>query len=66
LVDQVSDSLLHVYILGQAAGVLVCAGEVGWREVADQVRDRIGDAPGDAVRSTPVTTSPALRATRVI
>ena len=45
LVDKVSDPLLQVYILGQAAGVLVVAGEVGWREVADRVRERIGNAP---------------------
>jgi DNA-binding CsgD family transcriptional regulator len=45
LVDKVSDPQLQVYILGQAAGILVYAGEAGWREVADRVRERIGDAP---------------------
>jgi hypothetical protein len=45
LVDKVSDPQLQVYLLGQAVSVLVTAGEVGWREVADRVRERIGDAP---------------------
>lgn len=44
-VDRVSDPLLQVYVLGQAAGVLITAGDVGWREMADRVRERIGDEP---------------------
>jgi DNA-binding CsgD family transcriptional regulator len=45
LVDKIDDPQLQVYLLGQAISVLVLAGEVGWREVADRVRERIGDAP---------------------
>jgi hypothetical protein len=34
VVDKVSDPQLQVYILGQAAGVLVVTGDVGWRTPA--------------------------------
>jgi DNA-binding CsgD family transcriptional regulator len=45
LVDKINDPQLRVYLLGQAVSVLVSAGDLGWREVADRVRERIGDTP---------------------
>jgi hypothetical protein len=47
VVDKVSDPQLQVYILGQAAGVLVVTGDVAWRTPA-------GSTASAAFRIVPV------------
>jgi DNA-binding CsgD family transcriptional regulator/tetratricopeptide (TPR) repeat protein len=45
LVGNTGDPLLEVFILGKAAAAFLQAGDRRWRELADRVRARTGDAP---------------------